>query len=210
VVTGPPGDGTPSSSAPWAPLIREHEQPVDVMAAIRSRPHRGHRDHAATRSRLLTTMMDCEGRVTAASPFHASQQRAPASAIRPRRTIPGPDRRCCSSGQAGISVRADETVPLDDQRAWLSDVGSLSQCAKGSCLKDHIEAPASDELRSYGATRRRLSHSQDEAGVCARSIRSLGPRPTRACPAPDTRRSLPWERETLVAAGRDPSSKATG
>ena len=37
----------------------------------------------------------------------------------------------------------------------------------------------SDDQRSYGARPRRLSHSQDEAGVCARSSRALGPRPLR-------------------------------
>jgi hypothetical protein len=49
-----------------------------------------------------------------------------------------------------------------------------------SVSRDKRETLEGDDTQSYGEGRRRLSHSQDEAGACARSVRTLPPRPTRA------------------------------
>jgi hypothetical protein len=61
-----------------------------------------------------------------------------------------------------------------------SYLGSLARRIREAGVRaDRDPADARDDQRPYGARPRRLSHSQHEAGVCARSSRALGPRPTQ-------------------------------
>ena len=68
----------------------------------------------------------------------------------------------------------------------------LALRAKGSCLKDHIEAPASDDLRQRRSISRRRLLRRGEAGVRGGRSIALGARPEQASQA--------LERETLAFA----------
>jgi hypothetical protein len=75
----------------------------------------------------------------------------------PRRPIPGGDRRSCCDGQAGISVHADETVAVDDERAsarrLIAPAFVEEQQRRAEHSSMHLGAAVSVDRRSQRAAR---------------------------------------------------------
>ena len=146
------------------------------------------------------TFLEGEGLVAAVIES-TSPSRPPGSEYGTRRSTSGssaPRARPLPTGISSIRRRPskltrDEAGPVCRRRAALRRLVSrlLRECSSAVRPTLPLLGPRSsrlepatrvgmDDQRAYGAKRRRLSHSHDEAEVCPRSIRTLGLRPGRS------------------------------